>query len=145
MSWKATAFVVFVCVGVAVPATAQITPGRLTGLVTDTQGAILPGATVSATSPALIGVQTTVTQPDGKFLFPALPSGTYKLVFELSGFQKLTRENIQVTIGQTISIDAQLPIASLAESVTVTGASPVVDVTSTKVGTDLKGEALIAV
>src|ERR1043166_3229408 len=121
---------------------AQTTQGRLTGLVTDAQGAILPGVTVSATSPALIGVQTTVTQPDGKFLFPALPSGAYKLTFELSGFQKLTRENIQVAVGQTLSVDAQLPIASLAESVTVTGASPVVDVTSTKVGNTLKGADL---
>jgi Carboxypeptidase regulatory-like domain len=130
---------------VAGSAAAQITQGRLTGLVTDAQGAILPGVTVTATSPSLIGIQTTVTQADGKFLFPALPSGTYKLVFELSGFQKLTRENVQVATGQTISFDAQLPIASLAESVTVTGASPVVDVTTTKVGTDLKGEALTGV
>ncbi|HEY7291448.1 MAG TPA: carboxypeptidase regulatory-like domain-containing protein [Vicinamibacterales bacterium] len=129
----------------SVSAFAQITPGRLTGLVTDSQGAILPGVTVTATSPALIGVQSTVTQPDGKYLFPALPSGSYKIVFELSGFQKLTRENISLAVGQTISVDAQLPIATLAESVTVTGASPVVDVTSTKVGTDLKGETLIAI
>ena len=66
-------------------------------------------------------------------------------MFELSGFQKLTRENINVATGQTISVDAQLPLASLNESVTVTGASPVVDVTSTKVGTSLKGEALTAI
>ena len=49
-------------------------------------------------------------------------------MFELSGFQKLTREGINVAQGQTISLDAQLPLASLSESVTVTGASPVVDV-----------------
>src|SRR5947209_6377651 len=81
---------------VAVPATAQITQGRLTGVVTDAQNAVLPGVTVTATSPALIGQQTTVTLTDGKFIFPALPSGIYKLVFELAGFQKLTRDNIQV-------------------------------------------------
>src|SRR5262249_49081613 len=78
-------------------------------------------------------------------LFPALPSGTYKLVFELSGFQKLTRENVQVVVGQTISVDSQLPIASLSESVTVAAASPVVDVTSTKVGNHLKGEELVGI
>ena len=54
---------------------AQTTQGRLTGLITDAQGAILPGVTVTVTSPALIGVQSTVTQPDGRFLFPALPTG----------------------------------------------------------------------
>jgi hypothetical protein len=129
----------------SVPALAQSTSGRLTGLVTDAQGAILPGVTVTATSPSLIGVQTTVTQSDGKFMFPALASGTFKLQFDLSGFQKVTRENIQLGVGQTISVDAQLPLASLAETVNVTGASPIVDVTSTKVGTDLKGEQLISV
>ena len=129
----------------SMPAFAQVTPGRLTGAVTDAQGAVLPGVTVTATSPSLIGVQTTVTQADGKFLFPALASGTYKLQFELSGFRTLTRENISVVVGQTISVDAQLPLATLTETVTVTGASPVVDVTTTKVGTDLKGEELIAV
>jgi len=145
MRWKAAGLVLFALLGVCSPTAAQITQGRLTGLVTDTQGAVLPGVTVTATSPALIGTQTTVTQPDGKYLFPALPSGTYKLVFELSGFQKFTRENVNVVLGQIISVDAQLPIASLAESVTVTGASPVVDVASTKVGTNLKGDELTAV
>jgi len=130
---------------VAGSSVAQTTQGRLTGQVTDTQGAILPGVTVTVTSPSLIGVQSTVTQPDGKFLFPALPTGAYKLAFELSGFQKLTREGVQVVLGQTISVDAQLPLASLAETVTVTGESPVIDVTTTKVGTSLKGDALIAV
>ena len=129
----------------AASAIAQTTQGRLTGLVTDAQGAILPGVTVTVTSPALIGVQTTVTQADGRFLFPALPTGAYKLVFDLSGFQKVTRENVQVVLGQMISLDAQLPLASLAETVTVTGESPVIDVTTTKVGTSLKGDALIAV
>jgi Carboxypeptidase regulatory-like domain len=146
MRSRTAGFVVFVFLCfVAASASAQNTPGRLTGLVTDAQGAILPGVTVTATSPSLIGGQNTVTQADGKFLFPALPTGQYKLVFELSGFQKLTRENINVALGQTISVDAQLPLASLTESVTVTGASPVIDVTTTRVGTSLKGEALIGV
>jgi hypothetical protein len=129
----------------ASPALAQITQGRLTGTVTDAQGAVMPGVTVTITSPAMIGVQSTVSEANGKFLFPSLPSGTYRLTFELSGFQKVIRENVNVVTGQTISADAQLQVAGLAESVTVTGASPVVDVTTTKVGTHLKGEALTAV
>jgi outer membrane receptor protein involved in Fe transport len=146
MRSRASGFVVFAFASfLAATVSAQSTPGRLTGLVSDAQGAILPGVTVTATSPALIGGQSTVTQPDGKFLFPALPTGQYKLLFELSGFQKLVRENINVALGQTISVDAQLPLASLTESVTVTGASPVIDVTTTKVGTSLKGDALTAV
>jgi outer membrane receptor protein involved in Fe transport len=129
----------------AIPAFAQLAPGRLTGLVTDTQGAIVPGVTVTATSPALIGVQTTVTQADGKFLFPALPSGTYKLTFELSGFRTASRDGIQLGTGQTLSVDSQLSLATLAETVMVTGAAPVVDVTSTRVGAVMKGAELIAV
>src|SRR5262245_55785387 len=124
---------------------AQIGQGRLAGIVTDNQGAVLPGVTVTASSPALIGVRTAVTEADGKYLFPGMPSGTYKLMFELQGFRKLERENIVVVLGQTISADAQLQIGGVSENVTVQGDSPVVDVTTTKVGTSLKGEALIAV
>src|SRR5436309_9148559 len=145
MRWRTTWMVVFatavMCTGS--PAFAQITQGRLTGVVTDAQGAVLPGATVTVTSPALIGQQTTVTQPDGRYLFPALPTGAYKVVVELAGFRTNTRENIQVSLGQTISVDAQLGLASLSENVTVAAASPVVDVTTTKVGTNLKGEQLM--
>jgi hypothetical protein len=129
----------------ATPAFAQIGQGRLAGTVTDAQGAVLPGVTVTATSPALIGTRTTVTEADGKYLFPALPSGSYKLSFDLQGFKKFERDNIQVVLGQTISQDAQMQIGALTENVTVTGASPVVDVTTTKVGASLKGEALVGV
>src|SRR5581483_545068 len=147
MRSRATGFLlcVLVAAAFALPAEAQITQGRLTGVVQDTQASVLPGVTVTVTSPALIGAQSTTTQSDGRYLFPALPTGTYRLTFELSGFQRLTRENVQVVLGQTISLDVQLPIASLSESVTVTGESPVIDVTTTKVGTDLKGDALVAV
>ncbi|HWW88880.1 MAG TPA: carboxypeptidase regulatory-like domain-containing protein, partial [Vicinamibacterales bacterium] len=129
----------------ALPARGQVSQGRLTGTVTDAQGAVLPGVTVTVTSPALIGTRTTVTEADGKYLFPALASGAYTITFDLSGFKKLTRENVQVVLGQTISADGQMQLGQLTENVTVTGASPIIDVTTTKVGTDLKGEALIAV
>ena len=134
-----------VCALCSAPAFAQIGQGRLAGTVSDAQGAVLPGVTVTATSPSLIGVRTTVTEADGKYLFPGMPSGAYKLLFDLQGFKKLERDNIIVVQGQTISIDAQLQIGGLAENVTVTADSPVVDVTTTKIGTSLKGDALIAV
>ena len=116
----------------AATASAQIGQGTLTGVVTDPQGQVLPGVTVTATSTALIGIRTAVTETDGRFRFPALPSGFYKLKFDLSGFSTLERDNIQVVLGQTIAVDTQLKIASLAETVTVQGESPVVDVTTTK-------------
>jgi Carboxypeptidase regulatory-like domain len=133
------------CVLLAATASAQIGQGRLNGTVTDAQGAVLPGVTVTVTSPSLIGTRQAVTEADGKYLFASLPSGTYKVTFELQGFRQLVRDNIQVVLGQTISADGQLQIGGLAENVVVTGASPVIDVTTTKVGTNLKGEALIGV
>src|SRR5438270_4085737 len=147
MRTKTAWFVVFAILGVLIasPGFAQIGQGRLNGTVTDAQGAVLPGVTVTATSPSLIGNRTTVTEADGKYLFPSLPSGVYKLVFDLQGFKQFTRENVQVVFGQTISVDSQMQIGGLTENLTVTGAAPVVDVTTTKVGTNLKGEALIAV
>jgi hypothetical protein len=130
---------------VSSPSSAQIGQGRLTGIVTDAQGAVLPGVTVTATSPALIGTRAAVTETDGRFLFPALSSGVYKLRFELPGFTSVERDNIQVVLGQTISVDSSMTIATLQETVTVTAESPVVDMTTTKVGTSLKGDELTAI
>ena len=63
-----------------------------------------------------------------------MPSGTYKLVFDLPGFKKVERDNIVVVLGQTISTDAQMQVGGVTESLTVTADSPVVDVTTTRVG-----------
>ncbi len=144
---RAAWLVVFVILAglAATPAFAQMGQGRLNGTVTDAQGGVLPGVTVTATSPALIGNRSTVTESDGRYLFAALPSGAYKLLFDLQGFKQYSRENVQIVLGQTISVDAQMQVGTLSENVTVTGEAPVVDVTTTRVGTDLKGEQLIAV
>jgi hypothetical protein len=115
-------------------ARAQINPGHLTGTVKDAQGAVLPGVTVTASSPALLGTQSVTTEANGDYRFPSLPAGTYTLTFELSGFQQQKRENIVLATGQTLTIDTQLQLASLQEAITVTGQSPVVDKQSTSVG-----------
>lgn len=133
------------CAVAVLPGYAQIGQGRLAGIVTDAQGAVLPGVTVTATSPSLIGVQTTVTQSDGRYMFPALPSGSYKVSFDLAGFKKVERDNINVVLGQTLSFDTQMEVGAISESVTVTGDSPLVDVSTTTIGTNLKGDELIAV
>jgi hypothetical protein len=128
-----------------VPASAQVEPGRLLGTVKDTQGGVLPGVTITVTSPALIGQRTAVSETDGRFLVTNLPSGPYAVKFDLQGFQPFVRQNIQVTQGSTLTIDAILQVASLTESITVTGDSPVVDTTTTKVGATFSGEALVGV
>ncbi len=140
-----SALVVVALVATAATAFAQIEQARLLGTVTDAQGAVLPGVTVTATSPALIGSQTTVSEANGKFLLPALPAGTYTLTFELAGFTIFRREGIAVSTGKTLTVDAQLQLASVQESVTVTGESPIVDTTTTKVGSEFSGEKLVGI
>ena len=115
---------------------------RLIGLVTDAQNAVLPGVTVTARSPSLIGTQTAVTETDGRFRIPSLPPGRYALTFELNGFQTLTRENIVLALGQTLAVDGVLQVAGLQETVTVTSESPVIDVSSTKMGAEFSAERL---
>jgi hypothetical protein len=129
----------------AAPARAQIEQGRLSGTVADAQGAVLPGVTVTATSPGLIGTQATVTEADGRYRFPALPPGPYVLTFELSGFSTIRRENIVLALGQALTVDMQMQLATLQETVTVTGESPVVDMESTKVGSEFSAERLATI
>ena len=127
---------------IAAPTFAQDFRGRINGTVTDNTGAVLPGVTVSATSPALIQPQVQVSGSEGDFRFIALPPGTYEITFELAGFQSIKREGVRVVINQTLTVDQQLQVANLQETVTVTGASPIVDSSTTQVGTNFTKELL---
>jgi hypothetical protein len=118
------------------------TTGSINGTVTDNTGGLLPGVTVTATSPALMGVQTAVTNETGNYRFPAIPPGTYTLTYELSGFSVVKREGIVVNLGFAATVSVQLQVASLQETVTVTGASPVVDVTNTSTNFNLTQDML---
>lgn len=120
----------------------QGTTGSINGTVQDNTGAILPGVTVTASGPAIMGVQSAVTNPQGQYRFPALPPGTYQLRYELSGFNTLVRDGIPVSVGFAATIDVQLKIATLAETVTVTGASPVVDTQNSNVQTNFTQEII---
>ncbi len=111
----------------------QAGTGRLEGVVKDAQGLVLPGASVTLTGATLMGRRTATSDVDGSYRFPALPAGSYDLTFELSGFQTLRREGVIVTSGSTFTIDANLQLATVSETVTVTGESPVVDVKTTGV------------
>ena len=112
------------------------------GRVADTSGAVLPGVTVTAESPSMLGLQTTVSSENGNYRFPAVPPGTYVLTFELPGFNTVRRENVQLTLGFTANINIELALATLEETVTVTGASPVIDTTATRVVQNFKLDQL---
>ena len=116
--------------------------GELVGKVTDDQGGALPGVLVTLSGPAAMGTPTATTSATGQYRFPAVNSGTYTLKFELAGFSPLVREGIVVPVRQTITVDGSMKLASLQETVTVSGASPTVDVENTKVGARLDQEIL---
>jgi hypothetical protein len=125
-----------VCLGAA-PAFAQQT-GTLSGVVRDAQGAVLPGVTVTASSPSLIGgARTAVTGETGTYQLTAVPPGTYVVTYELTGFTTLKREDIVVRVAQTARLDVELAVGALQETVTVSGESPVVDVSSTTTQTNI--------
>jgi hypothetical protein len=119
--------------------------GELVGKVTDAQGGVLPGVTVTLSGPAVMGTQTATTSQSGQYRFPAVSSGTYKLTFDLTAFAPLVREGIVVAVRSTITVDAELKVAALQETVTVSGASPVIDLENTRLGARLDSEILNAV
>ena len=118
--------------------------GAVNGRVTDSSDAVMPGVTVTLTSPSQMGVRTEVTDADGTYRFSAVTPGDYAVVFELAGFSTVRNEGIRVSLGFTATVNAALKVASLQESVTVTGQSPVVDTSATSVGNTFNAQQLSA-
>jgi hypothetical protein len=115
----------------------QITTGTVQGTVTDATGAQLPGVTVEARNTGTNQARTQVTGGDGRFVFLALPPGTYKLTFTLGGFATHVQDEVPVTIGQTVTLPVAMKVGGVAETVTVTGGTSTVDQTRTSHATTL--------
>ena len=113
---------------------AQRATGQIFGKVMDDKGEVLPGVSVTAKGPRLVGTATAVTNAQGAFRLFALPPGTYEIEFTLAGFQPLVRKDIIVGAEQTITVDITLSPSAIAEQVTVIGQSPLIDVKSTTRG-----------
>jgi outer membrane receptor protein involved in Fe transport len=113
---------------------AQQTTGTILGRVTDDQGAAIPGATVTATSPATGFTRSAVSDTEGAYRLQALNVGEYNLLVELPGFSTVDRKGVVVNIGQSISLDFSLKVASVAETITVTAAAPLIEATVSSVG-----------
>ena len=122
-------WLVFVgCILLPATAWAQADSGNIAGVVRDTSGAVMPGVTVEAASPALIEkVRSVITDSQGLYRIVNLRPGTYTITFTLPGFSTVKREGIALTTGFTASVNADLKVGSLEETITVTGESPVVD------------------
>jgi hypothetical protein len=119
--------------------------GTLTGTVKDGSGAVLPGVTVEASSPALIEkTRTAVTDGGGQYRVIDLRPGTYSLTFTLPGFITTKRENIELSGTQTLTIAVEMKVGGLEETITVTGETPVVDVQNARKETVIKSEVIEA-
>ena len=124
-------------------ATAQVQTGSILIKAVDEQGAVMPGVSVTISSPVLVaGSMSGVTDAGGVNRFPSLVPGEYSVKVELSGFRSVTRENIAVLVGQTTPVEFAMKVASIAENITVTGASPTVDTTSANVSVNLSSELI---
>ena len=109
----------------------QITTGVIQGTVEDATGGSMPGVTVEARHVATNLTRSLVTEGDGRFVFLQLPPGAYTVTFSLSGFATLVQENVQLTVGQTVTVPAVLKVSGVAETVTVTTSPGVVESTRT--------------
>ena len=127
-----------------IPTTALAQEGTIAGTIRDDQAAVLPGVTVEARSPALIGVRTTVSDGLGQYRITNLPIGTYTVVFSLSGFQRQPRGNGVLTSGFTAHVSPALGVGNFQETVAVRAESPVVDVQNARQAITFSGEQLHA-
>ena len=115
----------------------QITTGVIQGTVADATGAALPGVTIEARNVNTNLVRSLVTESDGRFVFLQLPPGTYRLSFSLTGFATHVQDNVELTVGQSITLPIAMKVSGLAETVTVSGTPRVIESTRTASATTL--------
>jgi hypothetical protein len=145
MKNKSLCFALIICFLTVGTAFAQLTPeGKIIGKVVDNQGSSLPGVTVEAISPKLVGKAATITDANGTFRLMALPTGIYQVTFSLPGFKTLVREDVYLELSQTLTLNVSLEMSTLAETITVVGQSPLIDVKSTVKGQVMTKETFMS-
>jgi carboxypeptidase family protein/TonB-dependent receptor-like protein len=122
---------------------AQEQTGALQGRVTDSSGGVLPGVTVTVAGATIIGgSMVAITSETGNYRVPNIPIGAYTVTFELAGFGSVVREGIRIQAGTTFTLNATLGAAALHESVTVSGAAPMIETAATAVGFNFGKEVM---
>src|ERR1700738_5135156 len=120
--------ILVVATWVALMPAAAWAQSAIAGVVKDTTGAVMPGVTVEAASPALIEkVRSVVTDGEGQYKVVDLRPGLYTITFSLPGFSTLTRQGIELTTGFTATVNAEMKVGAVDETITVSSASPIVD------------------
>ncbi len=127
----------------ASPALAQTPSGEISGLVTDSSGSILPGVRVTLTNIATNGIRLATTNESGLYVFPAVPSGTYKLKIELEGFSTVERANIQVQVGSSNRFPFTMEIGQLTDVVQVVADTPVIQTENASIGTVIENRSIV--
>ncbi|HEY3383557.1 MAG TPA: TonB-dependent receptor [Vicinamibacterales bacterium] len=129
--WLAIAALAALVIALAPSAALAQTRSEITGVIKDGTGAVLPGVTVTLSSPNMVGGdRTVVSGHDGIYRFTDLPLGVYEVAATLQGFRTVHRPGLQVQFGTTVTIDLVLQVGGVEETVTVSGATPVIDVTT---------------
>jgi outer membrane receptor for ferrienterochelin and colicin len=129
-------------VALATPAAAQEQRASIEGTIRDSSGGVLPGVTVEARSPSLAGVETTLTDANGAYRFPALRAGRYEVTATLQGFQPAKSSDVRLELGQVLKIDLAMQVGGVAETVKVTGESPLIDVKQNSAGANVQAETI---
>src|SRR5262245_40671626 len=124
-------------------AAAQTSTSTLTGTVRDASGGVLPGVTVGITDTARNANQSTVTNDVGSYAFPSLVPGGYSITAQLPGFQRFVREGVIFQVAQVASVDIQLVLGAITESVEVTAATPMLETETSSRGSVITSEKIV--
>ena len=121
---------------------AQAVTGTILGTITDSSGAVMPGTTVTLRNTGTGLTRTVTTDAAGEYTVPSLPTGKYTVTAELSGFKTVSVPNVDLGVDQHVRINVRLEVGAVEESVTVTGVSPLVQTSTSELGTTVGGEQI---
>jgi hypothetical protein len=139
---KSVAWSLLIATSLAASLAAQAVTGTILGTVTDSTGALMPGATVTLRNTNTGLKRTVVTDAAGEYTVPSVPTGKYTLTAELPGFKTVSVPDIDLGVDQHVRINARLEVGAVEESVTVTGASPIVQTSSSELGTTVQQQQI---
>ncbi len=124
------------------PVLAQAVSGTILGQVKDSSGAVIPGATVTLVNTGTGFSRTVVSNSQGEFTVPLIPTGTYNVTAELTGFRKVNLENVHVGVDQKVRVDVQLEVGNMAEAVEIQAEVPLLQTSSSEMGTTVEEQQI---